>query len=167
LPHESASARHDITDISSAQQAASALRPLAGNAAGLLFLLGMVGVGFLAVPVMTTGAAYDMAQTFGWRHSLHARPRQARRFYITMTVLTLLGVAMNAARINPIRALVWAGIVQGFSTPPLLLLILLMTNNRRIMGEHVNGSVMNLLGWTTTAVIFAASGALVVTWCLR
>jgi Mn2+/Fe2+ NRAMP family transporter len=152
------------TEIASAEQAAEALRPLAGNAAGVLFLLGMIGVGFLAVPVMTTGAAYDLAQTFGWRHSLHARPRQARRFYAAIMVVTALGVAMNFAGLNPIRALVWAGIVQGFSTPPLLLLIMLMTNDRRIMGERVNGRAMNLLGWGTTAVIFAASAGLVVSW---
>jgi Mn2+/Fe2+ NRAMP family transporter len=152
------------TEIASAEQAAEALRPLAGDAAGVLFLLGMIGVGFLAVPVMTTGAAYDLAQTFGWRHSLHARPRQARRFYAAIMVVTALGVAMNFAGLNPIRALVWAGIVQGFSTPPLLLLIMLMTNDRRIMGERVNGRAMNLLGWGTTAVIFAASAGLVISW---
>jgi Mn2+/Fe2+ NRAMP family transporter len=152
------------TEIASAEQAAEALRPLAGDAAGVLFLLGMIGVGFLAVPVMTTGAAYDLAQTFGWRHSLHARPRQARRFYAAIMVVTALGVAMNFAGLNPLRALVWGGIVQGFSTPPLLLLIMLMTNDRRIMGERVNGRAMNLLGWGTTAVIFAASAGLVISW---
>ena len=152
------------TDIASAQQAAEALRPLAGNAAGLLFLAGMIGVGFLAVPVMTTGAAYDLAQTFGWRHSLHARPRQARRFYTAIAVFTAIAVAMNFAGVNPLRALVWAGIVQGFSTPPLLLLIMLMTNDRRIMGDRVNGLAMNVLGWATVAVISAASLGLVASW---
>jgi Mn2+/Fe2+ NRAMP family transporter len=154
------------TDIASAQQAAEALRPLAGNAAGLLFLLGMTGVGFLAVPVMTTGAAYDLAQTFGWRHGLHARPREAIKFYAAIVVLTAAGAAMNVAGVNPIRALVWAGIVQGFSTPPLLLLVMLMTNDRRIMGRRVNGVAMNLLGWGTTLVIFLASLGLVVSWCV-
>ncbi len=152
------------TDISSAKEAAEALRPLAGNAAGLLFLAGMIGVGFLAVPVMTTGAAYDLAQTFGWRHSLHARPREAVKFYAATAGLTVLAVAMNFVGINPLRALVWAGIVQGFSTPPLLLLIMLMTNDRRIMGARVNSAGMNVLGWATVAVIFAASAGLVVSW---
>ncbi len=152
------------TDIDSAQQAAEALRPLAGNAAGLLFLAGMIGVGFLAVPVMTTGAAYDLAQTMGWRHSLNARPRQARKFYLAIGGFTLAGVAMNFIGINPIRALVWAGIVQGFSTPPLLLLIMLMTNDRRVMGEQVNGLALNVLGWVTTVVIFAAALGLAVSW---
>jgi Mn2+/Fe2+ NRAMP family transporter len=151
-------------DINSAAQAAQALRPLAGDAAGILFALGVVGVGFLAVPVMTTGAAYDLAQTVGWKYGLHARPRQAKKFYVVMTLFTLIGVAMNFIGLNPMHFLVWSGIVQGFSTPPLMLLIMLMTNNRRVMGERVNGRAINILGWVTTAAIFAATLGLVLTW---
>lgn len=151
-------------DIETAAQAADALRPLAGDAAGILFAAGIIGVGFLAVPVMTTGAAYDLAQALGWRHSLHARPGDARKFYIATGAFTLLAVGLNFLGFNPMKALVWAGIVQGFSTPPLLLLIMLMTNNRRIMGDRVNGRTTNVLGWTTTAAIFSASAGLVATW---
>jgi Mn2+/Fe2+ NRAMP family transporter len=151
-------------DISSAAQAAQALRPLAGDAAGILFALGVIGVGFLAVPVMTAGAAYDLAQTVGWKHGLHARPGQAKQFYAAITVFTLLGVAVNFLGLNPMHFLVWSGVVQGFSTPPLMLLIMLMTNNRRVMGERVNGRAINVLGWVTTAAIFAATVGLVVTW---
>jgi Mn2+/Fe2+ NRAMP family transporter len=92
---------------------------LAGDWAGLLFLLGVIGVGFLAVPVMMTGAAYDVAQVFGWRHSLHAKPHEANKFYAAIIGFTLIGVAMNFLGFNPMKALVWAGVVQGFSTPPL------------------------------------------------
>ena len=145
-------------------EAAQALQPLAGNWAGLLFLLGVIGVGFLAVPVMTTGAAYDVAQTFGWRHSLHAKPHEAKKFYGAVIAFTLIGVAMNFLGFNPMKALVWAGVVQGFSTPPLLLLIMLMTNNRTIMGDKVNRRAINVLGWITTAAIFAASAGLVASW---
>jgi NRAMP (natural resistance-associated macrophage protein)-like metal ion transporter len=151
-------------DIDTAAQAAEALKPLAGNAAGILFALGVIGVGFLAVPVMTTGAAYDLAQAFGWRHSLHARPSEARKFYAAIAGFTLVAVALNFLGFNPMRALVWSGIVQGFSTPPLLLLIMLMTNNPRIMGDQVNSRTTNVLGWLTTAAIFSASAALVATW---
>jgi NRAMP (natural resistance-associated macrophage protein)-like metal ion transporter len=151
-------------DISSAAQAAQALRPLAGDAAGVLFALGVVGVGFLAVPVMTTGAAYDLAQTVGWKHGLHAKPRQAKKFYAAIAGFTLLGVALNFIGLNPMHFLVWSGVVQGFSTPPLMLLIMLMTNDRRVMGERVNGRTINILGWLTTAAIFAASLGLVITW---
>jgi NRAMP (natural resistance-associated macrophage protein)-like metal ion transporter len=148
------------TDISTAAQAAQALRPLAGGAAQVLFAVGVVAVGFLAVPVMTTGAAYDISQSLGWRQTLHARPRDAKRFYLTIVVVTAVAVAMNFLGINPMRALVLSGIVQGFSTPPLMLLIMLMTNNRRIMGDRVNNTWMNLLGGLTTLAIFAASLAL-------
>jgi NRAMP (natural resistance-associated macrophage protein)-like metal ion transporter len=153
-----------ITDVQSAAEAAQALEPLAGSWARLLFLLGVIGVGFLAVPVMTTGAAYDVAQVFGWRHSLHAKPHEAKKFYAAIIAFTLIGVAMNFFGFNPMKALVWAGVVQGFSTPPLLLLILLMTNNRTIMGDKVNGRAINILGSITRAAIFAASAGLVASW---
>jgi NRAMP (natural resistance-associated macrophage protein)-like metal ion transporter len=154
------------TDVESAADAARALQPIAGSAAGLLFALGVIGVGFLAVPVMTTGAAYDLAQTLGWKHGLHTSPREAPKFYAAITVFTLVAMGMNFLGFNPMKALVYAGIVQGFSTPPLMLLIMLMTNSRKIMGERVNGRAINLLGWFTTAVIFSATAALVVTWVM-
>jgi Mn2+/Fe2+ NRAMP family transporter len=146
------------TEIDSAAQAAEALRPLAGDAASFLFAAGVVGVGFLAVPIMTTGAAYDLAQTLGWRNpSLHAKPAEAPRFYIATGIFTLIAVGLNFFGFNPMKALVWSGIVQGFSTPPLLLLIMLMTNNAAIMGDRVNGRSINVLGWTTTIAVFSAS----------
>jgi NRAMP (natural resistance-associated macrophage protein)-like metal ion transporter len=154
------------TDVESAADAARALQPIAGSAAGLLFALGVIGVGFLAVPVMTTGAAYDLAQTLGWKHGLHARPREAKKFYAAIAVFTLVAMGMNFLGFNPMKALVYAGIVQGFSTPPLMLLIMLMTSSRKIMGARVNGPAMNAMGWVTTGVIFAATGALVLTWLM-
>jgi NRAMP (natural resistance-associated macrophage protein)-like metal ion transporter len=153
-------------NIETAAQAAQALRPLAGDAAGLLFAAGIVGVGFLAVPIMTAGAAYDLAQAVGWRSSLNARPRQAKKFYIAIAAFTAVAVGLNFLGFNPMKALVWSGIVQGFSTPPLLLMIMLMTNDRRIMGDKVNTRPINILGWITVAAIFAASIGLVVSWFL-
>jgi NRAMP (natural resistance-associated macrophage protein)-like metal ion transporter len=153
--------------IESAADAAQSLRPLAGRAAGLLFTLGIIGVGFLAVPVMTIGAAYDVSQTFGWRNGLQHKPAAAKRFYAAVTLFTLLAMALNFFGINPMRALVIAGIVQGFSTPPLMLLIMIMTNRRSIMGERVNGLGANVLGWTTTAVISSASFFLIFSWFHR
>jgi NRAMP (natural resistance-associated macrophage protein)-like metal ion transporter len=153
-------------EIDTAAQAAEALRPLAGNAAGILFALGVIAVGFLAVPVMTAGAAYDLVQSFGWKHSLHAKFSEAKAFYVTIVVVTAIAVAMNFLGINPMKALVYSGIVQGFSTPPLLLLIMLLTNNRKVMGKQVNSRGMNVLGWVTTGAIFAATAGLVVTWIM-
>lgn len=152
------------TDINTAAEAAQALRPLAGNLAGALFAIGVIGVGFLAVPVMTIGAAYDLSQTFGWKHGLHAKLSEAKPFYMAITVFTFLAMGLNFFGINPMKALVWAGIVQGFSTPFLMLLIMLLTTNRKIMGKWVNTRAMNVLGWVTTAFIFAAMIGLIVTW---
>lgn len=157
---------HGQTNIETAAQAAEALRPLAGAGASVLFTAGIIGVGFLAVPVMTAGAAYDLAQAFGWRASLHARPGDAPGFYWAIAALTAIAVLLNFLGFNPMRALVWSAVVQGFSTPPLLLLIMLMTNNRRIMGNKVNTGWMNALGWITTAAVFSASVALLLTWFL-
>jgi Mn2+/Fe2+ NRAMP family transporter len=151
-------------DISTAAQAAQSLTPLAGRAAGLLFTLGIIGVGFLAIPVMTTGAAYDICQSLNRRNGLHYKPSEARFFYAAITLSTLAAMGLNFLGINPMRALVFAGIVQGFSTPPLMLLILIMTNRRSIMGDRVNGPLVNVLGSLTTLVIFGASAALVYTW---
>jgi NRAMP (natural resistance-associated macrophage protein)-like metal ion transporter len=152
------------TDIKTAAEAAEALRPLAGNAAGLVFALGVIGVGFLAVPVMTTGAAYDLCQSVGWKHGLYRKPAEAKKFYVAIGIFTFLSIGLNFFRINPMKALVLAGIVQGFSTPPLMLLILLMTTNRDIMGKRVNGKAITVLGWITTITIFAASVGLMITW---
>ncbi|HEY6215606.1 MAG TPA: divalent metal cation transporter [Pyrinomonadaceae bacterium] len=154
------------TEINTAAQAAEALRPLAGDAATALFAIGVIGVGFLAVPVMTTGAAYDLCQVVGWKHSLHAKPAEAKKFYGAIAVFTLLAMSMNFLGFNPMKALVFSGVVQGFSTPPLLLMIMLMTNSRKIMGNRVNTFWLNVLGWITTVAIFAASIGLVVTWFL-
>jgi NRAMP (natural resistance-associated macrophage protein)-like metal ion transporter len=151
------------TDITTAADAAQALRPLAGDAAGLLFALGVIGVGFLAVPVMTAGAAYDLAQAVGWKYGLSAKPSEAKQFYGAIIAFTLLGIGINFIGLNPMKMLVWSGIVQGFSTPPLMLLIMLMTNSRAVMGDRVNSRAMNVLGWMTTIAIFAASIGLVIT----
>ncbi len=150
--------------IDSATEAAQALRPLAGKAAGLLFALGIIGVGFLAIPVMTTGAAYDVCQSAGWVNGLSRKLGEARKFYAALAVFTLAATGLNFIGINPMRALVVAGIVQGFSTPPLMLLIMVLTNRRAVMGERVNGRAINVLGWATTAVIFAASACLLVSY---
>jgi Mn2+/Fe2+ NRAMP family transporter len=154
------------TNISTAAEAAEALKPIAGEAAGILFAIGVVAVGFLAVPIMTTGAAYDVCQAFGWKHGLHARPSEAKGFYLLITAFTLVAMSMNFFGLNPMKALVFAGIIQGFSTPPLMFLIMRLTGNRAIMGSSVNGRAINILGWTTTVAIFAATAGLVATWVM-
>ncbi len=151
-------------DIQSAADAAKALAPLAGKSASLLFTLGIVGVGFLAIPVMTSGAAYDVCQTFSLRNGLNLPLAQGKAFYGSIFLVMLAAVGLNFLGLNPMKALVFAGIVQGFSTPPLMLLIVLMTGSRRIMGQQTNTTIVKLFGWATTAVISAASVALIWTW---
>ncbi|HEY4641549.1 MAG TPA: divalent metal cation transporter, partial [Thermoanaerobaculia bacterium] len=116
-----------------------------------------------AVPVMTTGAAYDLAQTAGWKHGLSVRFGEAKKFYIALTAFTLVAAAINFFGFNPMKLLVWSGIAQGFSTPPLMLMILLLTSNRSVMGKRVNGPGIRILGWITTLVTFCATIALLVT----
>lgn len=154
------------TEIETAAQAAEALRPLAGDAAGILFAAGIIAVGFLAIPVMTTGAAYDLCQTLGWKATLTARPREAKRFYALIAFFTAIAVSLNFFGVNPMKALVYAGIIQGFSTPPLLLLIVFMTNNRSIVGDNRNSIWLNALSGLTVFAIFAASAGLIVSWFL-
>jgi Mn2+/Fe2+ NRAMP family transporter len=153
-------------EIESAAEAATALEPLAGAGAKFLFAIGVVGVGFLAVPVMTAGAAYDLAQGLGKPSSLNAKPHEAPFFYIIIVAATVLAVLLNFLGLNPIKALVWSGIVQGFSVPPLLLLMMLMTNDRKVMGDKVNSRLTNALGWITTLAASAATIGLAVSWLI-
>jgi NRAMP (natural resistance-associated macrophage protein)-like metal ion transporter len=151
------------TEISTAADAAQALQPLAGKAAGALFAVGVFAVGFMAVPVMTIGAAFDVCQSFGWRHGLHAKPKQAKPFYGMLFLFAAAAIALNFFGINPMKALVYAGIVQGISTPFLMLLIIRATNNRKIIGRWVNSRPMNILAWFTLVAMCAASIGLLVT----
>jgi Mn2+/Fe2+ NRAMP family transporter len=155
-----------VRDVETAAQAAQALRPLAGKGAEILFTLGVIGVGFLAVPVMTTGAAYDLSQTLGWKHGLNMKPGEARRFYVTIGGFTAIAVILNGFGVNPMKALVWSGIIQGFSTPPLMLLIMLITNNRAIVGDQINSRGLNVLGWSTLVAMTAATLCLIATWVM-
>jgi Mn2+/Fe2+ NRAMP family transporter len=113
---------------------------------------------------MITGAAYDLCQAVGWKSSLHAKPTEAKQFYGLIAAFMGLAVAINFLGFNPMKALVYSGVVQGFSTPPLLLLIMLMTSSRSIMGDKVNTMPLSILGWFTVAAIFCASFGLVATW---
>ena len=154
-------------ELSSAADAAKALSPLACKGAELLFATGIVAVGFLAVPVMTTGAAYDLAQAMGWKHSLHARPREAKKFYGAIAAFSGLAMSMNFLGVNPMKALVWAGIVQGLSAPALLFLILRMTSSQKIMGDRKNGRAIKALGAITTLVTLATAVALLITLAVK
>jgi NRAMP (natural resistance-associated macrophage protein)-like metal ion transporter len=152
------------TDINTAAEAAVALEPMAGQAAGLLLALGLVGTGFLAVPILTGSAAYAVSEAFGWRFGLNQNPARAKQFYAIIVIATLLGMLINFVGINPIDALFWTAVINGFMAPPLLVLIMVIANNRTIMGRRVNGVWTNLLGGAATLAMSAAAVILVVNW---
>jgi len=144
------------TEIDSAAAAAQALKPFAGNAAATLFAIGLIGSGVLAVPVLTTSAAYAVAETLGWRFGLDEKPRP-QRFYLVIAASTLVGVLIEFIGVNPMKALVWTAVLNGLVAPPLLVIILRIANNPAVMGKEVNGRGANLLGWTAAAVMFLAA----------
>lgn len=148
------------TEIATARDAAEALRPLAGDAAYLLFTLGIVGTGLLAVPVLAGSAAYAVTEALHWHGSLDDRPRSGARFYVILGIAVALGVALDMAEIDAIRALFYAAVVNGLLAPPLIVLVILLTSDRQVMGEHTNPRWMRLLGWATVAIMVAAALAL-------
>jgi len=152
------------TYIESATDAAEALRPLAGNAAYTLLALGLIGAGLLCVPILTGSAAYAIAEALGWKHGLDEKPRRAKLFYGVIAASTFIGMLINFIGINPIKALFWTAIINGFLAPPILVVIMLIANNKAVLRQEVNGRLTNLMGWLTTLVMFAAAIALVLTW---
>ena len=152
------------TNIQSATEAAQALRPLAGNFATILFAIGLIGAGLLAVPVLTGSAAYAVAETFGWRSGLDEKPRQAKKFYGIIALSTLVGIGIDFLGINPITALFWTAVINGVVAPPLLVVVMLVSNNKKVMGPRTNGLFTNIMGWLAAAVMFAAAIGMFLTW---
>jgi NRAMP (natural resistance-associated macrophage protein)-like metal ion transporter len=154
--------QNGITNIDSASRAAEALRPLAGDFAYILFALGIIGTGMLAVPILAGSAAYAVAETFRFREGLFLKLRQAPLFYGAIAFATLIGAAIDLIGINPILALYYAAVLNGLVAPLLLLMIMLISNNRKIMQNNTNGRASNILGWTTTIAMGAAAVALLI-----
>ncbi|MDQ5962397.1 MAG: hypothetical protein QG653_204 [Patescibacteria group bacterium] len=142
-----------ITEITSAAQVAESLRPFAGDGAFLLFTLGILGTGLLAVPVLAGSAAYALSEAFGWKAGLGRTFHEAPAFYLVIIVATLIGVLINFLPINPITMLYYAAALNGILAPPLMALILLIGNNKKILGERTNSLLSNILGWTITGIM--------------
>jgi NRAMP (natural resistance-associated macrophage protein)-like metal ion transporter len=147
---------HGITEISSSAQAASALEPLAGRFAFVLFVCGIVGTGLLAVPVLAASACYGVGEACKWKTSLERKPKEAARFYAAITVATLLGLALNFLHIDPVKALFWAAILNGVVAAPLMAVIMTMASSRKVMGNFSIPSYLKWAGWLATAVMSCA-----------
>jgi NRAMP (natural resistance-associated macrophage protein)-like metal ion transporter len=150
------------TDVQTAAQAAEALRPLAGNQAALLFALGIIGTGLLAVPVLAGSSAYAVSELCDWPEGLNTTFRRSPQFYGVIAIATLLGCALSFSHVSEMRALYLAAIANGLIAPVLLLVIMAAAGDRRVLGEHVCSRGVLLLGWVTTAVMLLAALALLV-----
>ncbi|MDD5567579.1 MAG: Nramp family divalent metal transporter [Patescibacteria group bacterium] len=139
-----------ITDIQTAAQAAEALSPLAGKYASLLFTLGVVGVGLLAIPVLAGSAAYVLSESFRWREGLYRKLKNAYAFYGVIIASIIIGLILNFTGLDPIKALIYAAIINGLIAPILMVFILLVSNNKKHMGEYVNKPGVNFFGWIIT-----------------
>ena len=155
---------HGVTDIQTSTQAAEALRPIAGKFAFLLFALGIIGTGLLALPVLAGSAAYAVGEAFHWRVGLNQSPRRAKRFYGVIAAAMLIGLAMNFLHLNPIKALFWSAVINGVVSVPILILMMLMGQNPKVMGQFTLGRRNRVLGWAATVVMTAAAIALFATW---
>jgi Mn2+/Fe2+ NRAMP family transporter len=151
----------NIRQIDTVEQAAQALKPLAGNAAYLLFALGILGTGFLAIPVLSGSLSYIFTESFGWKEGLDKKFHNAKAFYIIMAISLILGLSMNYIGISPIKALIYSAILYGLTAPVLIALILHISNNKKIMGKNTNGKITNILGSLALILMTVAGGLLI------
>jgi Mn2+/Fe2+ NRAMP family transporter len=146
-----------VTTIDTAAQAASALRPLAGDQAYLLFALGIVAVGMIGVPVLAGSAGYAMAEAMGWQWGLERRARDARGFYAVIAVSVLAGLVIQYSPISPIKALFWSAVINGVVAVPLMVVIIILASSRKVMGDFAASRAAVVLGWLAVAVMGAAA----------
>jgi NRAMP (natural resistance-associated macrophage protein)-like metal ion transporter len=150
-----------IHQIDTVDQAAQALRPLAGDSAYLLFAVGVIGTGLLAIPVLSGSLSYIITETFGWEEGLDKKFHEAKAFYIIIAVSLILGLLMNYIGLSPVKALIYSAVLYGLTAPVLIAIILHIANNKKVMGEYTNGKLSNILGFATLAVMTAAAAILV------
>ena len=142
-----------ITNITSAAQAASALKPLAGDFAFLLFALGIVGTGLLSVPILAGSVAYATSETFGWKEGLYRKFGRAKPFYLVIVLATLAGMLINISPINPFTLLYYTAVLNGICAPILLFVLMRIGNNEKVMGKYVNSKKTNIVGWSITGIM--------------
>jgi Mn2+/Fe2+ NRAMP family transporter len=146
-----------VRDINTAAEAASALRPLAGEFAFLLFALGILGVGLMGVPVLAASAAYALSEVFGWRSSLEDSAAQAGKFYSIIALSVLVALAIQYSPINPMKALFWSAVINGIVAVPLMVAIMLLSSKSSVMGSHTASWSMKIFGWGATGFMGLAA----------
>jgi NRAMP (natural resistance-associated macrophage protein)-like metal ion transporter len=150
-----------IHQIDTVEQAAMALKPLAGNMAYLLFSIGVIGTGLIAIPVLSGSLSYIFAETFGWEQGLDKKFHEAKAFYAIIAISLVIGLSLNYVGISPVKALIYTAILYGLTAPVLIAIILHISNNKEIMGKNVNGKVSNILGFAALIIMTAAAVALI------
>jgi NRAMP (natural resistance-associated macrophage protein)-like metal ion transporter len=155
---------HGITDIQTSAQAAEALRPIAGVFTFAVFAAGIIGIGLLAVPVLAGSAAYALGEAMGWTTGLNRQPLEAKAFYGTIGVATVVGVLINFVDIDPIKALFWAAVLNGVVAVPLMVVIMIMAMQERIMGKFTLPRPLWAMGWLSIAVMAVAVAIMFATW---
>jgi NRAMP (natural resistance-associated macrophage protein)-like metal ion transporter len=151
----------NIHQIDTVEQAAQALKPLAGNAAYLLFACGIIGTGLLAIPVLSGSLSYIITESFGWQEGLDKKFYQAKAFYLIIAISLILGLSLNYIGISPIKALIYSAVLYGLTAPVLIAIILHISNNRKIMGKNTNGIISNILGSVTLILMTMAAVVLI------
>jgi len=151
-----------ITNITTASQAAEALRPFAGDATFFLFAVGIIGTGLLAIPVLAGSSSYAIAESFQWKEGLSRKLRQAQAFYATIFLSMLIGLGINFIGIDPIKALIYSAVFNGIIAPLILLPIVLISSNRKIMGEWTNHKLTTLIGWMVVGIMTIAGVAAII-----
>jgi NRAMP (natural resistance-associated macrophage protein)-like metal ion transporter len=155
---------HGVTDIQTSSQAAEALRPIAGKLAFTIFAIGIIGTGFLAIPVLAGSAAFALGETFGWHVGLARKLSRAKAFYAAIAAATLLGVLLNNSPIDPIKALFWSAVINGVVAVPVMALMMHLSSHKTAMGGFQLGRGLKTVGWLATAVMAAAAVGLFATW---
>ena len=153
-----------VTDVQTSEQAAEALRPIAGDFAFILFALGILGTGLLAVPVLAGSSAYALAEAMQWTAGLGRQPQEAKRFYATIVAGTLIGVGINFIHIDPIKALFWSAVINGVVAVPLMVVMMLMTMQPKMMGRFTLPRWLWAIGWLSTAAMAVAVVTMFATW---
>ena len=153
---------HGITDIQTSAQAATALRPIAGEFAFMLFSAGIIGTGLLAIPVLAGSCAYAMAGAFKWKNSLERTPMRAKHFYGVIAISTLIGVMLNFTAIDPIKALYWSAVINGVISVPIMIVMMLMAARPDIMGRFVITTSLKVMGWLATLIMALAVAAMLI-----